>query len=438
MTSSFDLVVIGAGPAACAAVSVLSGYAGKFALLTGDTPTAMQVRHPKIASVGLERGKAGAFTDHARMADGPAELFSSAEAGGLANFWGQQVWRYASADPWPQDGEMRSWQSYINACVKIEEGFRISGGRTLAKVQGGGVSLDVMEPRLLVGTDIEPDAELNAVPNAIVARLSRLRHSVVIPARVKALAPGPQGVRIILEDGSMLRAARVLLAAGVVGTAGILTRSSGDFAEVRLRDHAPYLLKTVFLGRALGPWLSRTGPSFNALSLMMKSQDRCDIFASVYDLSRAATSLVSAGFGLGARLPGRRARLFPSFIRPVQLWTRQSQAIATCSLRHGTVSVMHAPQPDADPALRSFRAFLRSHGVPATVSTTAFGHGFHHHHLELLDRSGTAHAVDDVLADQFANRVRCIDASVMQEIGCLPHTLTMMVGAAARTAAFCD
>src|SRR5688500_17580173 len=101
MPNSNDLIVIGAGPTAIAALhGVPAGL--RISVVTGAGMHDGSPVHPKIRSVAYEQREAPGVTDF-RPLPGDRGLHDTATVGGLANYWGQQFIRYEHNDPWPRN-----------------------------------------------------------------------------------------------------------------------------------------------------------------------------------------------------------------------------------------------------------------------------------------------------------------------------------------------
>jgi hypothetical protein len=77
-----------------------------------------------------------------------------------------------------------------------------------------------------------------------IEKLIARHNATAVATRVKSLAYDGANWRVQLIDGSIVSARRIILAAGVLGTAGLLMRSFPEVSSVRLRDHAPWMLYT--------------------------------------------------------------------------------------------------------------------------------------------------------------------------------------------------
>ena len=147
----------------------------------------------------------------------------------------------------------RRYADYTAMCEEIESYFRVVGGAELSRVDVGDGTLSVGMPRLLVGTPDQPDADLDAMRAALEGVLDRPDVECV-DGRVNVCLPLPDGVELLLSDGRIVRARKVILAAGVVGSMGILLRSIPGIESAEFADHAPYMLYTFgsfgWLGKA--------------------------------------------------------------------------------------------------------------------------------------------------------------------------------------------
>ncbi|WP_170769227.1 hypothetical protein [Ruegeria lacuscaerulensis] len=423
----FDVAVIGAGPAAYAALTAMRGQALSIAVITGATKRSNVEGPPKIVSVAYERQQPAHLTERTVVSEGAPPLFSSAEIGGLANYWGKQLQLYDSGDPWGDGPFLESWKDYSAACDTVQADLEITGGVRREHLDNG---FEKSAPRLLTGTAQAPGSGLDAMALAFKARLNELEQVEPIDGRVHRIEAREGLVSIELDGGDVLQARCVFLAAGVWGTASLLMRSVSQLNRLMFRDHAPYTINCFRLNRALGSARSYADRgNFNALTLKHKVDGRCDMFASVYAVSQAPISLLTATFGLGPHLRGKRIGRLIDFVQPVRIWTPRTQVQLRYDLHHTTVEAVRLPDPDGDTQLQRLLEWLSAHRVRHTLGTTAPGQGFHYHDLTFGPKEDP---VDDVVRSAFSGLVRVVDASCLQRIGCPPHTLTSMAQAFAR------
>ena len=425
---SFDVVVIGAGPAAVAALLGLSPGLS-VAAITGDQPAQVLGKslHPKITSVAFARREAPGVADPLHPAHGNGRpLFATATTGGLANYWGQQVVRLAEADPWPH-AHFPDFACYQRHCADVEAAFTLSADHI---VPSGAANFDLRLPRLLLGTAAAPAADLHAMRQAFATVAVQ---AVVIAARASAIVRHGRHWQVQLHNGTRITGKTILLAAGALGTARLLADSFPAITRTRLHDHAPWMAYHIGLGKLLRRRPALPFRHFNALTLERADAAGTAVFASVYDIGAADVNLLLAtafgrSFGLlrGLRYDLRRGKAI-SLLQPVQVWTRSTRDEIEIQPRTNRFErVSDATGARDDPDLAATLSFLRSQGGRnLATSRTRPGHGFHYHNLQIA-ADGAFTPVQSFLETQTDGAVVCLDGSVLQEIGVRPHTLTLM------------
>ena len=423
----FDVAFIGAGPAGYAGLTAMRGFSGSVVVITGAAPQSCKGGPAKIVSVAYERQQPAFLAERTEVSGKAPPMFVAAEVGGLANYWGKQVQVYDRNDPWGKGRFLESWEEYCAACEAVQEGLQITGGTSHEELEDG---LEKSTPRLLAGTKDAPEAGLTAMAQAISARLTELPDVEVRAGRVQRVENEKNCLSLELGDGTRIRARRVFLAAGVLGTTTLLARSLPNVTEIGFLDHAPYTINCLGLGRALGsPRRYTNRGSFNALTLKRRTHARCDLFASVYAISQAPVSLVTTTLGLGPHLRGWRMGRFIDFVQPIRIWTPKAYVQFRHQPHKGRVEAENLPAPKQDAGLQDLLNWLGSHGVRHNLGITAPGQGFHYHNLTL---GAENEPVDQAVESAFQGRLRVIDASCLTEIGCQPHTLTSMAQAYGR------
>lgn len=365
-------------------------------------------------------------------------LFSSAEIGGFANYWGQQFVRY-SASELPGSELFRSHTDYEDECSAVERLFCIRGGDLMSVDSTTGYQLSV--PRLLTGSSDDPTAGLDSMCRVYQQILNGLGARAYATRAVAMNQEGGDWV-VSLEDGEKITARKILLAAGVKGTAHFLLRSFPDLQTVRFRDHGPWVVYVTRLGRLMRTRPENAPMHFNAMTLEKVQDGTCMCFGSVYDLMAADLNLLLASsIGRSSSLVrNRRAPRVVSLVNVVQVWTPSTYDIIDIDAQAGTATAgpRSAKRPEDDGELLNALSMLRSKGARVIrISRTQPGLGFHYHGLRARAPGRSFQGISDLLLQRTQDAVTCVDASTMHDIGRRPHTLTAMASARrmARTAA---
>lgn len=423
----FDVALIGAGPAGYAALTAMRAVSGSVVVVTGAASEPFEGGPAKMVSVAYERQQPAFMTECTDVSGDAPPLFVAAEIGGLANYWGRQLQVYNSEDSWGRGRYLETWADYATACETVQSDLQVIGGARLGNLGDG---LEKSAPRLLAGTKDAPDIGLGAMARAVENRLREMPSVEVRAGRVQRIENDQNCVNLQMADGTRVQARQVFVAAGVLGTATLLARSLPQITEIGFVDHAPHTINCLRLGRALGsPRHYMNRGNFHALTLKLKREGRCDLFASVYAVSQAPVSLVTTTLGLGPRLRGWRVGRFIDFVQPVRIWTPKTFVQFRFQPQQSQIEVTHVPEPEQDDGLQHLLQWLASHRVRHNLGRTAPGQGFHYHNLTF---GPGGEPVDQLVDTAFQQRVRVIDASCLTEIGCAPHTLTSMAQAYGR------
>lgn len=361
-------------------------------------------------------------------------MYASASVGGFANYWGQQVPLYDEDEPWHAPG-MDQYGDYLKICRELESYFHIVGGDKITELNN--TSLVAQSPRMLIGTKDQKNINLDSLSAAIRGKFSDLEGLKVINSRVRKFSFAQNLVELTLADGTSIHSRRMILASGVIGNSNILQRSIPMCRGTRLRDHSPYMIYTIGLSHQLGTSPSDFEDGFNSRTLSPHNKTYPPIFASVYKMSKASVSLITASLGLGVHMRGFRSSRLADFVHPVQLWTPNTLSRYQHTIKDNAATVIQVSSIiKTDPSLTTFQKDLKTCGVWFKTISSKPGQGFHYHDLRLLNHNGAETSVADVLQHQFSGRVICVDASTMKKIGCKPHTLTSMARAVAMVRKF--
>ncbi len=439
----FDIVVVGAGPAAVAALDALrapnaSSGSPRIAVLTGAVPSAERrhTLHPKIQAVSLAQAEAAGVAERiAASGAGARPIFSTAAVGGLANYWGQQFVRWSEYDPWPRDA-FADFDAYERACARIERLFALDGGESVG-TGAFGDDFACVRPRLLAGSAGGESTGLTGMrlAFAVAAAAARAR---VIPSRARRIVRAGTRWALEVDEGTRVVASRILLAAGVIGDGQLLLRSFPDLGALQFSDHTPWLLFALGATRHFPARLPGPRP-FNALTVQRDTPAGCDLFASFYDMRGADLNLLLASTIGRAHSWLRRCPSPPGagLVTPVQVWTPHTYGSVEIAGGEGGATFASEPPPPGGPEreLLGFVACLARLGCRVLhTKRTQPALGYHYHHLRLRARGGEGWSdVGTLLRDRTGGAVACVDASDIPHIGCRPHTLTVMARAGVRT-----
>jgi len=342
--------------------------------------------------------------------------------GGLATFWGQQLVRHTPADFQPT-AALDSYEKYQNACELIEHHVglqeRDAGQCAFA---ADGCEVMAKPPRLL-----EP---LDAM-RAAFHRASR--NSTIIDQRVVRLVRASGGrITLVCEDGQGLTADQTILAAGVLGTARILSSSVPSVKSCRLSDHAPYFFHTLAWNNPLIRRFGGLTRNMNILNLEMTRGGSVQIFGSVYCAARMAANLALGALGVSPlRILAGRHLTVPLPYYPIQIWTKDS--IVEVELeRVGQETRARTLPRRADTQLDLARQMIGTCGFKifhANMTHTPAGFGFHHHNLRISEDGLTYEPAGDFVHRHFGATLTIVDGSVLGEVKPRPHTETLMANA---------
>ncbi len=432
--SAFDTVIIGAGPAALAAMAAINQDM-RIAVITGAAAAGRINRpgliHSKIVSVAREcRTLPGITNDMPFNEKTKSTVFDTAIIGGLANYWGQQFVRYQEGDPWPRQ-TFESYQDYLDACAYIESLFVCTPGRD-CQAQGFRHATNsdyvFLAPNLLVGTPTFPNADFRAMETAVLLRISEL-NAERFDGSVLGISKQGGTIETRLDSGECIRSERVLIAAGVVGSLRLVMRSCPEVHGVQFADHVPHMV--YFLPKPGALSLKRIDGlnHFNVLTVEQQTAGMTTMFASLYRMSCSSIGLILASLGLPPILPSVRPPWLVDMITPAQIWTKKTIARYQIDRNAKVARFSDYPDRKTDPIFREFVSFLRKFGLVLASSTTDPGFGFHFHDGRVTLDNANYHPVNAFIRDYFDGAVQVVDAAALPEIGSRPPALTSMANA---------
>ena len=427
---NYDMIVIGAGPAAIAAMSAVPKGA-RVAVITGAVPSVVKPSslHPKIRAESSTRNEPAGVAEVLNDFKGGVPLFATAAAGGLTNYWGQQFKAANVNDPWPRD-IFESHADYLSECRQLDELFQIIGGHPVRSAIATSDGFSVSAPRLLLSSSSDPSGTSGEMKGLFYEIANRMKFDI-FEQRTRSLVKDGKLWGAVLGDGTKLNGVKIVLAGGVVGDAQILLRSFPDVQKATFRDHTPWMLYTLGL-----KGMPRTGsaaePHFNQITLEQNIDGRAAVFASIYNMRYADLNLLFAStIGFTSRILGAiRAPAAAALLKPIQVWTdTASDLVSVNRVGEALEYAASMPQspPGSDTGFVAIRRLIESNrGRILSVSRTRPGYGFHYYALHLSCANAAPALVSDFLNARTDSSVICVDAGALDRIGCLPPTLTAM------------
>ena len=436
MFDEFDVLIIGAGPAAAAALIGIEQTAS-LCIVTGSIfgrNARTKDIHAKIRAVADSQKEIPGVIDPIPISGWTRPALCTAVTGGLANYWGQQFIRYCSSEEWPRQ-YFDGYEVYQACCSQIEAEFFFDESNEPSKPNQTALgAYKVCSPRLLAGTKANVNAGLLAMRQLIEQKLIA-RRATKIEDRVDSLAFIGARWKATLSGGKVISAQRIVLAAGVLGTASIVMRSFLEIQSVLVRDHSPLMLYTVGLNKLLGTTRKGPDPHFNVQTLQRDTDgEGFVLFASVYNMRYAELNLV-LNMVIGksvAALAGSRAPWPANWINPVQVWTKSTITTVCIERGHNSVAAHVESQPNfrTDTELSKFVAAMRDNSVLVVkISETPPLQGYHFHGLEISTDNAHYIPIKEYLEYCSSGSLICADASVLSRISCRPHTETVMATA---------
>jgi hypothetical protein len=433
LLDEFDVLIIGAGPTATAALIGIEQTA-RLCIVTGSTPrTGVSKRdiHAKIRTVADSRKEAPGIVEPITISGWTHPALCTAITGGLANYWGQQFIRYSPSEEWPHE-HFDGYEAYQTSCSRIEAEFLLDESNEPSNPNQTTLgAYKACSPRLLVGTKANVKAGLLAMRQLIEQKLTD-RRATTIEDRVVSLASFGKRWEARLSGGNTISARRVVLASGVLGTASLIMRSFLEIKSVRVRDHSPLMLYTIGLSQLIRTTRQGPDPHFNVQTLKRETDEGVVLFASVYNMRYIELNLVLnmlVGKSVST-LVGLRAPWPANWVSPVQVWTKSTTTAVSIERGGNSAHVINQPNFRTDPELSKFMATIRDHGaLVVKVSETPPLQGFHFHGLEISVDNHTYIPIREYLDHCSRGSLVCADASVLNRISCRPHTETMMATA---------
>lgn len=427
MLKTYDVVMIGAGPTAVAALSNLPKGL-KIAVLTGKGAANVNKSsnlHSKIKTEALIRDEIAGVAQEQNFAP-PAEgmLFNTAAIGGLANYWGQQFTRYDVNDPWPIQ-TFQTYEDYLNSCSSVEQLFTLSSSIEEHETVNHIGKYLLRSPSLLTGTRTDPSAGLFSMRNVFSELVEDLQATQYDEQALK-LEHAPLSTKVYLSNGQKISGKHVFMAAGVIGSLRLALASSSDLKSVRLSDHAPYMYYYFDKSKVFKGMGNDSIEHFNYLSIEHNKSSQTKLFASLYHMSKSSIALILAAMGLPPLFPKRHPPKIVDSISPIQVWTETSKMTYLIERERSRPKLLGRAVSVSDEEVIEFEKCITRYGKILHRSSTQPGSGFHFHAGEVSLDGSNFQSLSSFIEDRFENRVSCIDASVLNQIGARPHSLTAM------------
>ena len=219
----FDNIVVGSGPSG---LIVFKNLKKRTILLTGETLKKISSAniHPKIKLELNE--KTNKISDFLHSKKSKFSIFSTANVGGLSNYWGAQFYNYNINDIWPQN----IFKKFKNYQKNLKEVDSLYSAKKENKVES-------FKHNDFFFSQISPPILKKKITTTNTVKFSKN----IINDRVINFLKIKKNLIKVNTEKNVFYCKKLILCAGPVGNAFILLRSFKKIRHITFKDHNPRL-----------------------------------------------------------------------------------------------------------------------------------------------------------------------------------------------------
>mgnify|MGYP001167880151 CR=1 FL=1 len=394
----FDNIVAGSGPSG---LVVFSNLKKKSMLLTGETLKKVNSSniHPKIK---LEvDGKTNKISDLVNSKKNKFSIFSTANIGGLSNYWGAQFYNYNIDDIWPR---------------KIFKKFKV--------YQKNLREIDLIYPAKKEGK-IESlkynKFFFNQVSPPILKKKIRFSNTVknskkIINDRVVNFLKIKKNLIKVNTEKNIYYCKKLILCAGPIGNAFILLRSFNKIKYVTFKDHNPRL----FFGLDFKKKKIFNSKKTEVTNFHIKKNKKLFAFCIFYKINpyhfnKHLRSIIKIS-----------KYFFSKFLFYGQIWFKDEYNEIKIN-QSNNIFFLSANNFNKNKFYNNFKEDFNKIKIKILkIVNLNFGYGYHYHCLK-INLSNKIYPINKFIKKlKLQNEIFCFDSSIIDKIDLKPPTKTFM------------
>ena len=399
----YNNIIVGSGPIGS---HVFKKLKKNSLIITGKTERKIKSRniHPKIR-LGLGR-KTSKITDLIYSKKNKFFLYSSAEVGGLSNYWGGQFFNYKKNEYWPKN-IFKNFFEYKRNIEIIDKMYPVVKSKIIKQIKFKDLTINQLLPPIFKSKIVNETF------------LKKQAGKKIIYDRVDSFEKTKNSTIKVITLNETYYCKKLILCSGPIGNALILLRSFKNINYLRFKDDNPRMIFGLNLGKK--KYMSKT--SDNLMDFDIIKKDKLLAYSTIYNIDPYH---------------------FNSFLRPIvrifrkilrifffygQYWvSKEYNQIKIKKINKKLVLTGETINPEKNDS--AIIKVLENIGFKIfKIMRLKFAYGFHYHCLE-INFKGQIFSFQKFLKKmKLTNNVFCFDSSMIEKIGLKPPTKTYLATA---------
>ncbi len=399
----YNNIIVGSGPIGS---HVFKRLKKNSLIITGETGKTISSKniHPKIR-LELEKNTKK-ITDLIYSKKNNFFLYSSAEVGGLANYWGGQFFDYKKNEYWPKE-IFKKFSIYEKTIRIIDKMYPVDKSKIIKQIKSNKLTINQLLPPLFKNkivnkSSLKKEAKKNLIEDRVIS-FKKLKNNIVQ----------------VITEKKVFYCKKLILCTGPIGNSLILLRSFKNINYLKFKDDNPRMIFGFNLGRK--KYLHNKHDKVMDFDIL--KSNKLLAYSTIYNIDPNHFNFFLKPI----------VNFFRDFIRMFffygQFWVSNEYNEIKIK-KNGSDFVISAETINPSKNDVSIIKELGHIGFKVIkILKLKFAYGFHYHCLK-INHEGKIHSINNFVKKmKLNNNVFCLDSSVIEKIGLKPPTKTYLATA---------
>ena len=398
-----DNIVVGSGPIGCHIFQIIKKNS---ILITGKTNKEIDSKniHPKIR-LSLKK-KTNKIADIIYSKKNNFFLYTSAEIGGLTNYWGGQFFNYKKNENWPKK-IFGSYSNYIKNIKIIDKIYPVVESKTIKEIKFNEFKINQLLPPIIKNLMINKNL------------LKKENQKIIINDRVVSFEKIKKNLIKVYTENKVYYCKNLILSTGPIGNAFILLRSFKKINYIKFKDDNP----RVILGLNIGKKKYLKNINDKILDFDIFKKNKLLAYTTIYNIDPDHFNSLFKPI----------IKIFRSFLKMIffygQYWVANEYNQIKLSKKNGKIILSGKTFKTKKNDTNIIKKLSNIGFKVIKIIKLKFAYGFHYHCL-MVNYKNKLYSLNNFIKKlKLQNNIYCFDSSIIDKIGLKPPTKTYLATA---------
>ena len=399
----YNNIIVGAGPIGC---HVFNKLKNNSILISGETNKKVNSKkiHPKIK---LELTSAtNKFADLHYSKKNKFSIYSSAEIGGLTNYWGKQFFEYRKDEYWPKE-IFKNYNIYKKNIDIVDKMYLSTKSKILKKTIKKNLSLNQLSPPIIYSSLVNK------------TKFTKKDKKKIINDRVLSFVKIKKNLMKVITEKNIFYCRKLILCAGPVGNSFILLSSFNNIKYLKFKDDNPRMI----FGLKLGAKSNIVNNNFKLMDFDIFKNKKLINYSTIYGINPNHFNKFFRPFIIFFE------KVLRKFFFYGQFWVSGEYNEIKINNYKKKIS-LSAVNINPNKYGINYIKNLNKIGLKILkILNLKYAYGFHYHCLK-VNYKGKLFTLNDFINKmKLKNNIYCFDSSIINKIGLKPPTKTYLATA---------